>query len=69
MYQKEGTMISNVDDLAQKESLLYKAKVEGGDGSDSSGEGSFKMTEEITYPSLDEALSMKFDLNNVTSIN
>lgn len=62
-------MISNIDELAQKETLMGKAKDDGREGSDSSGEGSFKMTEEITYPSLDEALGMKFDLNNVTSIN
>lgn len=28
----------------------------------------YKEVEEVTFPSLDEALNMKFDLNNVTNI-
>lgn len=29
----------------------------------------FKEVEEVSYPSLDEALEMKFELNNITNIN
>ena len=29
----------------------------------------FKEVEEVSYPSLDEALDMKFELNHITGIN
>ena len=40
-----------------------------GDSSSSSGDSKFKIVEEVSYPSLDEALELKFDLNNSTNIH
>ena len=40
-----------------------------GDSSSSNGDSQFKIVEEVSYPSLDDALEMKFDLNNATNIS
>lgn len=41
----------------------------GGKSSSDSAEGvHYKMVEEVTFPSLDEALNIAVDLNNITSI-
>ena len=38
-------------------------------GDSSSGDSQWKNVEEVSYPSLDEALELKFDLNNSTNIH
>ena len=69
-------------DLAQRESSQSQSKegsetkFEGGEpASDEAGspvpdssKKRFKDVEEVSFPSLDDALNMKFDLNNVTNM-
>ena len=48
-----------------KEQILEEAEGPvSSDGEDSQ----FKILEEVTFPSLDDALELKFDLNNITNI-
>lgn len=51
----------------RKESVSSDKQFEGGDEISPSGRR-YKEVEEVTFPSLDEALKMNFDLNNVTNI-
>ena len=48
-----------------KEQILEEAE---GPNSSDGGSSQFRMVEEVTFPSLDDALELKFDLNNITNI-
>jgi hypothetical protein len=54
-FYKKGTITSEKD-------------FEGGEETSPVDKKRYKEVEEVTFPSLDEALKMTFDLNNVTNI-
>ena len=66
----EGGSDDNKDKSPAKKEKEKKeeAFVPHGDSSSSNGDSQYKIVEEVQYPSLDEALDMKFDLNNSTNI-
>ena len=52
----------------EQEGVTASGPPEGVETNQPPSEKKYKNVEEVTFPSLDDAMNLKFDLNNVTSI-
>ena len=62
-----GDLPQNKEQSEEPEKKDSAGQYEGGEPNTASSK-KFKNIEEVTFPSLDEALNMKFELNNITNI-